>query len=178
MWQAIETFLSTLSAFFRNRGAGSSGRLPPDGKGAFKDRITVVSLVGSERDRRLLAGIGSQNQWNVFFAETCEEARAALDRLRAPVILCDRDLPGSKWRDAVEALSASPQRPCIILTSRVVDQYLLNEVIRRGGYDVLSNPLREEEVIRTVKLALSYWNRPMRTEALSAKGRWPSSVRK
>jgi FixJ family two-component response regulator len=55
-------------------------------------------------------------------------------------------------------LASAPQRPSVILTSRVVDDYLWQEVIRYGGYDVLSKPLREEDVVRSVRLAWSYWN--------------------
>jgi hypothetical protein len=42
--------------------------------------------------------------------------------------------------------------------SRVVDEYLWNETVRRGGYDVVSKPLREEDLIRVVRLAWSYWS--------------------
>ena len=63
------------------------------------------------------------------------------------MILCDRDLPGRGWRETVEDLASSPHRACIILVSEVVDTYLWNEVVRTGGYDVLSKPLREDEVV-------------------------------
>jgi hypothetical protein len=40
----------------------------------------------------------------------------------------------------------------------VVDTYLWNEVVSKGGFDVLSKPLREDDVVRAVRLAWSYWN--------------------
>jgi len=107
----------------------------------------------------------------VFFAETCNEARAAVDRLRAPVILCDRDLPGEDWREVVEILARPPQRTCIILISKVVDDYLWNEAVKRGGHDVLPKPLREEDVVRAVRLAWSYWNSARRRAELPVKHR-------
>ena len=81
-----------------------------------------------------------------------------MDRLRAPVILCDRDLPGNGWRGMVEGLASSPHRACVILVSAVVDTYLWNEVVRTGGFDVLSKPIRDDDVARAVRLAWSYWN--------------------
>jgi DNA-binding NtrC family response regulator len=120
--------------------------------------ITVIGLISSEVDRRLLAGICSRSRWNLLFVHTCEEARIALHKLKAPVVLCDRDLPGREWRGTVGDLASSPHRACIILVSGVVDTYLWNEVVRTGGFDVLSKPLREDEVIRAVRLAWSYWN--------------------
>jgi two-component system response regulator HydG len=133
--------------------------------------IAVIGLVTGDEDRQLLAGICSRNGWHLFFAETCEEARAGLDKLKAPVVLCDRDVPGKGWRETMEKLASSPYRACIILVSGVVDTYLWNEVVRMGGYDVLSKPLREDEVVRAVRLAWSYWNSSARTAELPGKRR-------
>jgi hypothetical protein len=47
--------------------------------------------------------------------------------LQAPVILCDRDLPGKGWRETVEELAAFPAHACVILLSAVLDTYLLDE---------------------------------------------------
>jgi FixJ family two-component response regulator len=47
----------------------------------------------------------------------------------------------------------------------VVDTYLWNEVVRTGGFDVLSKPLREDDVVRAVRLAFSYWNSGTKTAA-------------
>ena len=121
----------------------------------------------SDEDRRLLAGICNRNGWHLLFADTCEEARAALDKLKAPVILCDRDLPGKGWRETVEDLASSPHRACIILVSGVLDAYLWDEVVRTGGYDVLYKPLREDDVVRSVRLAWSYWNSATRNSGAS-----------
>ena len=120
--------------------------------------VAVIGLLASHEDRKLLAGVCGRNGWNLLFADTCEEARIALHKLKSPVVLCDRDLPGRGWRWTVEGLAASPHRACIILVSGVVDTYLWNEVVRTGGFDVLSKPLREDEVVCAVRLAWSYWN--------------------
>lgn len=130
--------------------------------------LGIVGLVMDEEDRRLLTGLGSRNQWKVSFAGTIAEARALSENLLSPALLCDRDTPETDWREAVETLSASSHRPCVLLLSTVVDDYLWNEVIRRGGYDVLAKPLREGDVVRSVKLAWSYWNSKKRTNASQA----------
>jgi DNA-binding NtrC family response regulator len=121
-------------------------------------RMTVIGAVTGEQDRRLLAGLASRNGWEMSPASTFEEAWAAVVRTPAPVVLCDRDLPGPDWRDALRKLASAPGHASVILVSRVVDEYLWSEVIRNGGYDVLSKPLREDEAVRMVKLAWTYWN--------------------
>jgi hypothetical protein len=43
--------------------------------------------------------------------------------------------------------------PCILLASRVYDQYLLNEVVRCGGFDVLPKSGSREQFARTLRFA-------------------------
>ena len=129
----------------------------------FVHPIAIIGMMTSDDDRRLLTAVCNRNAWRLLLADTCEEGRAALDRLKAPVILCDRDLPGKGWRETVEGLASSPHRACIILVSAVVDAYLWDEVVRTGGYDVVTKPLREDEVVGAVRLAWSYWNSASRT---------------
>lgn len=133
--------------------------------------LNIVALITDEQDRALLADVSARNQWQVHFTDSSTEAWRILNQLKAPVVLCDRDLPANDWRHAVRVLGSSPHRGCAILLSRVVDDYLWNEVTASGGYDVLCKPLREPDVVRAVKLAWSYWNtannrhdiRPFRT---------------
>jgi len=123
------------------------------------DRITIVGLMdGADEDGRLLVDIGSRSGWNVVFVDTSSDAKAALDQARAPVVLCDRELLGMGWRNAVERLAGPPNQACVILLSETVDTYFWNEVVRSGGHDVLPKPLREEGVVRAVRLARTYWN--------------------
>jgi DNA-binding NtrC family response regulator len=118
----------------------------------------MVALVVDDEARSLLEDLCARNQWSVLFAGNCEQAAALLSESKAPVVLCDRDLLGVEWREAVHQMASSSHGACTILLSRVVDDYLWNEVTGQGGYDVVPKPLREAEVARTVRLAWSYWN--------------------
>ena len=120
-------------------------------------RVPVVALVVNEQDRYVLTNVFGQEPLDVRFAESWEETCSVANQLTPPVILLDRDWPGTEWRTAVEKLTASPHHACVILMSSVSDVYLWQELIRRGGYDVLAKPLRADNVTRVVKLALSYW---------------------
>jgi len=168
MRQAIHSLFARVADFLRRKnGSTTWPSLSPAGRSSLAP-INVIGLVTSNEDRRLLTEMCSRNRWHLLFTDTCEEARIALHKLKAPVILCDRDLPGRGWRETVEDLASSSHRACIILVSEVVDAYLWNEVVRTGGYDVLSKPLREDEVVRAVRLA-SYWNSATRTAAIPGK---------
>jgi hypothetical protein len=139
----VPTVLSSIESFLVAAWHGITGWHAPE------VRPTIVAFLADEQDRKMLTGICRRQQWDVHFSDVCQDGAV-------PIILCDRDL--GEWRDLVRALAASRPNACVILISRVVDTYLWNEVAHAGGYDVLSKPLREADVVRVVKLAWSYWN--------------------
>jgi CheY-like chemotaxis protein len=163
--QGIQSLFARVAEFLRRKNGSTAWPTSSATGSSSMTPLAIIGLVTRDEDRQLLAGICGRNGWHLLFADTCEEARAALDELKAPVVLCDRDLPGKGWRETVEGLASSPHRTCIILVSGVVDTYLWHEVVRTGGYDVLSKPLREDEVVRAVRLAWSFWNSGTRTGA-------------
>lgn len=167
--QAIHSLFARVADFLRRKNGCTTWPASSPASPSSLAPISVLGLVTSDKDCRLLTEICSRNRWHLLFTETCEDARIALHQLKAPVILCDRDLSGRGWRETVEDLASSPHRACIILVSEVVDTYLWNEVVRTGGYDVLSKPLREDDVVRAVRLAWSYWNSATRTAAFPGK---------
>jgi AmiR/NasT family two-component response regulator len=130
----------------------------PQPSQAPRSRITIVSLLLEDQDRSLIAEVCHQNQWDVFFAETCAEARQLSEQIKPHIILLDRDLTGGDWRNALSACASACAGTCPMLISRVVDDYLWNEVVSNGGHDVLPKPLREQDVLRAVKFAWCYWN--------------------
>ncbi len=169
MRQTIHSLFARVAELFRRKNGNAAWPSSSPARHSTMRPIDVIGLVISDQDRRLLASVCSRNRWHLLFMDTCEDARIALHRLKAPVIFCDRDLPGRGWRETVEDLAASPHRACIILVSKVVDTYLWNEVVRRGGYDVVSKPLREDDVVRAVKWAWSYWSSATRTAAIPSQ---------
>lgn len=139
-WRALQSLLA--SPFTRGRSA----------------RIAVVALLVNEGDQYILKGVSEQPPFEIHFAQSPEEAWKAAKDLAAPLILFDRDWPGSDWRTCVERLAALPHRACVVLISGVSDGYLLREVTKRGGWDILRKPLHADKTARVVRLALSYWN--------------------
>jgi DNA-binding NtrC family response regulator len=151
-WKAIRTFF-----------AGSAKKIAVNRKSP--QGTPVVALVTAERDRDLLKDIGARDHLEIHFANTCGDAWNVANRLHSPVVVCERDLSGMEWQDAVRILASAVPHPCVILTSAVVDDYLWRETVARGGYDVLVSPLREDEAARSIRLALSYWKSTSRGSA-------------
>ncbi len=121
-------------------------------------RVPVVALVADEQDRRVLSSISDWELFPIHFAESREEACSAAKRLIAPVVLLDRDWPGAEWKTDVQSFAAPPHQACVILLSGVSDVYLWQELVRRGGYDVLLKPLQlgPNQAARMFKLAMAY----------------------
>jgi DNA-binding NarL/FixJ family response regulator len=117
----------------------------------------ILALLPDHRDRRTLAKVVSQYEpITLHFATNEKEVHNLSCRLMAPVILYDRETPGTEWRRAFQELTSLPHRPSVILLSRILNQNLWQELIRCGGHDLLIKPLLSDDVAQTIRLALSF----------------------
>jgi DNA-binding NtrC family response regulator len=116
-----------------------------------------VALIRNDQDRELLREIAVREHLDIHFSDSCGEAWNLANRLQSAIVLCERDVPGMEWQDAVRILASAAPRPCVILTSSVVDDYVWREIVTRGGYDVLAKPLRRDDAVRAIRLAMTYW---------------------
>ena len=117
----------------------------------------VLVITASTADREIYRSIRERGEWDILLLENVPDA---LDRLAArqfPIVLCDRDLPGCDWREALARIVERSPRCCFLLTSRVSDEYLWREVVKQGGYDVLAKPLDENIVVQALQRAWYYW---------------------
>jgi DNA-binding NtrC family response regulator len=122
-----------------------------------EDATSVLAVTCSDRERSTLDEIASKSNWRLRLASSSTEAEKYLREQAIAVILFDRDLPGTHWRDHMGDLLRSAPHSCVILVSGVNDEYLWEEVIRNGGYDVLTKPLQESQVVPAVTGAWWYW---------------------
>lgn len=123
--------------------------------------IRILAVMPKDPDGHVLAQIAGRAKWYLEFAKTFESARELAARHEFAIILCDRDLPlVASWREAVRQLASAAPDSRIMLTSPVNNDYLWQEVIQRGGYDVLTKPFHEERVVRSISFAWSSANHP------------------
>ncbi len=111
--------------------------------------LAVLAILASQNDRAQLESIFEKAGWRIVFANGIEELTAQ----PMPIILYDRDLPGADWRQAIQQLAGSQPSRKVILASFVADDYLWEEVIHFGGYDILPKPFRENEVRHVIQFA-------------------------
>jgi DNA-binding response OmpR family regulator len=86
-------------------------------------------------------------------AESCDAAFESLRSGLISIVVCERDLPDGNWRDILERIDATPNRPFLIVTSRIADERLWAEVLNLGGYDVLAKPFNDNEARHVLETA-------------------------
>jgi DNA-binding NtrC family response regulator len=75
------------------------------------------------------------------------EAMKFLRQTTRSIVLCDRDLQGCSWQQTMLALLSVRRHTCFILLSSVEESNLRNEVVYKGGFDILVRPFRKEQVL-------------------------------
>jgi DNA-binding NtrC family response regulator len=115
--------------------------------------VSVLLASPLDEDHASLREILTRSRWRLFETRTCHEALALIQRHGVPIVICERTLPDGDWRTLLGATVDMPQRPQIIVTSRLADHHLWADVLSLGGYDVLMTPFDAGEVSRVVFLA-------------------------
>jgi len=131
----------------RERAAGTALAAEP---------VKLVAITERSDDSAALRQIASDYRWRISIVGSSDAAVASLNEQPTPLVICDRDLASEDWREVLAKIAALPQAVCVLLASRVVDDYLWRQVIRNHGYDVVSKPFQPEELRRAVTFAWSW----------------------
>jgi len=118
--------------------------------------VKLVAITERSDDSMALRQIASDYRWRISIVGSSDAAVASLNEQPTPLVICDRDLASEDWREVLAKIAALPQAVCVLLASRVVDDYLWRQVIRNPGYDVVSKPFQPEELRRAVTFAWSW----------------------
>jgi len=98
--------------------------------------------------------------WSIRAASTVEEAIPHVQSGAFPLIVYDGDANGD-WRGAFDRIRSVSSSVCLVLASLVTDPYLWEEVIQRGGFDVIPRLAAREELINKLRFAW-FWNETLR----------------
>ena len=145
--------------------------------------VAVLCVDPMEQDRTHLEEIFNSCPWKVcpdalwklHAAHTVESAWRMLRASSFPVILCECEIGPGAWQGLLALLERLPQRPFLIVTSRVADERLWAEALNLGAYNVLAKPFDRAEVTRVLSMAWMNWqaqHSAMEEEKLAA---WETS---
>jgi FixJ family two-component response regulator len=128
-------------------------------------KIPLLILTARAEDLGELTELLAESPWELTSVPQLEDAAVALKSATAPILLFDRDTAGASWRETVKRLVKSRRQACVVLLSNVSDQYLWDEVVQQGGFDLLTRPFRKEQVLSTLVFAYAHCRTP-----------WPKAV--
>jgi CheY-like chemotaxis protein len=119
--------------------------------------IRILSVTNDSRERDQLKSLADFYGWNTVFARDYIIAASILRTEPFPIVICDRDNLNTDWRHAFETLLRPDKFKCLILCSTVDDDYLWQDVIHHGGYDVIRKPIDEDQAVRAIQFAWAFW---------------------
>ncbi|MEP7351673.1 MAG: hypothetical protein ABI824_00435 [Acidobacteriota bacterium] len=117
----------------------------------------ILVITGVQIDETFYLSLPMPEGWHALISRSVTEALQLLMTTPFPIVIYDRDLPSSSWRDVLDQVVAISPDSCFLLVSRVSDEYLWREVVAHGGYDVISKPLQESAVMQSLRRAWNFW---------------------
>lgn len=143
----------------KNRASHVTSRTLESGAMADDDLIVRFIVITADEEFYLrLEQIAGICKWRIGRAISTDDAETLINAEPTPIVIYDRDSNGENWRGALRSLNDSPAQPCVLLASRVADDYLWQEVVRNHGYDLLPKSAPSEKMIHCLKFAW-FWAR-------------------
>jgi DNA-binding NtrC family response regulator len=167
MAKVVERFRAAISGL---RGSARLRSVSGRVLGNTAPRALAIMREGPGRDALQL--VFRDAGWGLVVADTPTSAFARQRKEPLPIILYERELTETAWRQAVSLFSQLSPRPCVILLSRSSDKNLWDELVRCGGFELLRTPVDRDAVIRTVSAAWSIWQSQQnpRRQAMEDRG--------
>jgi DNA-binding NtrC family response regulator len=127
----------------------------------------LMLVSGEEQNHKALAGPCEQHGWRVHHSRSFADFATASEDGPA-VVVTDYSLPDGSWTKVLTHARDHAPASEIVVYSRLADEHLWAEVMCLGGFDVLSDPSDERELLRVTMAA--WCESRIRNEMLSATG--------
>jgi DNA-binding NtrC family response regulator len=122
--------------------------------------ILIVNSSSAESDQ--LKTVLGQNGLQPHITSSCQKALNLIQQQSFSMVLSNRVLPDGDWKIILQALESISEPPELVVFSRQAEESLWYEVLQSGGFDVLSVPFNDVELIRVTALAQNFWQRKHR----------------
>jgi FixJ family two-component response regulator len=123
-------------------------------------KIPLLIVTSRPEDVEELALLLEETPWDLTDASQREDPAVGLKGATVPILLFDRDTAGACWQVTLRRLVKARRGACVVLLSNVSDQYLWDEVVQHGGFDLLARPFRKEQVLSTLMFAHGHCKTP------------------
>jgi CheY-like chemotaxis protein len=113
-----------------------------------------VLASGEADDAVLLGQLLGGTPWSVLPAASADAALSMLRNLAIPIVLFARDLDGQPWQETLRRFLKTRRRACVIVLAGSCGPNA-EEVLHRGGFDVLTRPLDKDDLFTALLCAYS-----------------------
>jgi FixJ family two-component response regulator len=117
-------------------------------------KLDVILANAGSDERDSLQEILDGTRWVVVDAAV-SELENAIREAAVPIVFYNHD-PSGCWQDAIRAFMKMRRDVCVILLSSEAEAPLSDDVVRCGGFDVLTRPLRRGQVLPMLLFAYTY----------------------
>jgi DNA-binding NtrC family response regulator len=123
-------------------------------------KISLLIVTSRAEDIGELRDLLQGTPWDLTDVRDLDGAAGALQAAAVPMLLFDRDTAAGGWQESIRHLTRTHPNACVILLSNVSDQYLWDEMIQQGGFDVLTRPFKKDQVLSTFVFAYAHCRAP------------------
>ena len=116
--------------------------------------LEVILANGNRDDRSSLEGVLAGTPWVVVEADP-PEIEHVVREAAVPIVICDRDRSDC-WRTMIRALIKARRDVCVIVLTNDADAQLSGEVVRCGGFDLLTRPFDRRQVLPMLVFAYTF----------------------
>jgi DNA-binding response OmpR family regulator len=121
-------------------------------------RVELLTISTPSKDCLALRSILLHTNWLVRWVADQYEAVLFLKEHAVPVIVCPRQLPDATWSELLDAVSQLPNPPNVLVYGDQADREFGIGVLNAGGYDLLTTPLQQDQVLRAISVACRAWH--------------------
>jgi DNA-binding response OmpR family regulator len=123
-----------------------------------EDSVCALLLGEHDDGRLLIQQVFRDAGWRLLEACDRKKAQQHLNQDPIHVVIARCEAPGWDWKQVLRNLRRRAHPPQLIVTSRTADEHLWSEVLNCGGYDVLLEPFRRDEIERVVASARRHYD--------------------
>lgn len=117
---------------------------------------TILIVDDEENSREFIGSFLTSQGYEVIGVPTLEEARDAIRRGNADIILLDVQLPDGYGPNLLEETARLPMRPPIIIITGYGDIEMAVEAMKNGAHDFLQKPIQlaqlEKSILRAIEI--------------------------
>jgi DNA-binding NtrC family response regulator len=113
----------------------------------------ALLVSANEAIRARLESVLQAAGWETYASASVAQLASSVPESWTGVVLTDYRLPDGTWTDVL-GFARRQMRPCeVVVSAALADEHLWSEIVCLGGYDVLTLPLEQEDVLRVAGLA-------------------------